>query len=135
MRSSWRRYRNLPAWCWSRRPYSVWVSPGAGSDDPTQPSNLRLLPLQLPVARKRVPGVIPKPPHPAAQNGHEHTQIPGGLRNTHPTIPDQPHSLLLEFSRKLRSFHNQPPILSKPLSQCPRNRQQASLVAEELGSS
>src|SRR5260370_34561481 len=53
----------------------------------------------------------------------------GPVRPAHTTPPlfDQPHSLKLELACKLPSLHDTPPVPSKHLTRCPRNRVQASL--------
>src|SRR5206468_12716474 len=53
---------------------------------------------------------------------------PGLARPAHTTRRDldQPHSLKLELARKLPSLHDPPPVPSKHLTRCLRNRVQAS---------
>ena len=45
----------------------------------------------------------------------------GKLGSRSPALLDQPHSLELELSRKLRSLHDTPPGPSKHLTRCLRN--------------
>src|SRR5258707_724102 len=69
--------------------------------------------------------IIRKRLHPIAQHCPVHTQIARGLRDTSPTLLDQLHRLEPEFSRKLPSLHDPPPVPAKHLTRCLRNRQQA----------
>src|SRR5271169_1401367 len=54
-----------------------------------------------------------------------HTKVLRGLRIRDTPILDQPHSLKLELPCKLPSLHDTPPVPSKHLTQCLRNRVQA----------
>src|ERR1700722_14722641 len=54
-----------------------------------------------------------------------HTQIVRSLRIRHAPLFDQPHSLKLELARKLPPLHDSPPVPSKHLTRCLRNRVQA----------
>src|SRR5205823_6374740 len=54
-----------------------------------------------------------------------HLQVFGCLRVRDPAIPDQPHRLKLELPRKPSSLHDSPPVPSKHLTRCLRNRVQA----------
>src|SRR6266566_1484123 len=54
-----------------------------------------------------------------------HLQAFGCLRVRDPAIPDQPHRLKLELPRKPSSLHDSPPVPSKHLTRCLRNRVQA----------
>src|SRR5580700_4705213 len=54
-----------------------------------------------------------------------HTEILRGLRIRHAPLFDQPHSLKLELACKLPSLHDTPPVPSKHLTRCLRNRVQA----------
>src|ERR1700675_1606395 len=54
-----------------------------------------------------------------------HTKVLRGLRIRDAPILDQPHSLKLELACKLPSLHDSPPVPSKHLTRCPRNRVQA----------
>src|ERR1700683_1068833 len=56
-----------------------------------------------------------------------HTQIVRGLGIRHAPIFDQPHRLKLELSCKLPPLHDSPPVPSKHLTRCLRNRVQASV--------
>src|ERR1700728_4176796 len=56
-----------------------------------------------------------------------HTKVLRGLRIRHAPLLDQPHSLKLELACKLPSLHDSPPVPSKHLTRCLRNRVQASL--------
>src|SRR5260221_10402507 len=71
----------------------------------------------LRITRKRL--------HPIAQHCPVNPQIARGLRDTSPTLLDQLHRLEPEFSRKLPSLHDPPPVPAKHLTRCLRNRQQA----------
>src|SRR5580700_3166679 len=55
-----------------------------------------------------------------------HTKVLRGLRIRDTPILDQPNSLKLELPCKLPSLHDSPPVPSKHLTRCPRNRVQAS---------
>src|ERR1700691_4729917 len=55
-----------------------------------------------------------------------HTQIVRGLGIRHAPIFNQPNRLKLELSCKLPPLHNSPPVPSKRLTRCLRNRVQAS---------
>src|SRR5580692_3362240 len=57
-----------------------------------------------------------------------HTEILRGLRIRHAPLFDQPHRLKLELACKLPSLHDTPPVPSKHLTRCLRNRQQARLT-------
>src|SRR6202162_5065702 len=72
----------------------------------------------LRVARKRL--------HPAAQLRLMNTKVFGSLYIGHAAFLDQSHSLKLELARKLPSLHDPPPVPSKHLTRCLRNRQQAT---------
>src|ERR1700689_4693226 len=54
-----------------------------------------------------------------------HTKVFRGLSIRHASLFDQPHSLKLELACKLPSLHDTPPVPSKHLTRCLRNRQQA----------
>src|SRR5271163_1977446 len=54
-----------------------------------------------------------------------HTKVLRGLRIRDTPILDQPHSLKLELTCKLPSLHGTPPVPSKHLTRCLRNRVQA----------
>src|ERR1700694_5645232 len=54
-----------------------------------------------------------------------HTQIVRGLGIRDAPLFDQPYSLKLELPCKLPSLHDTPPVPSKHLTQCLRNRVQA----------
>src|ERR1700722_602461 len=56
------------------------------------------------------------------------TKIKRGLRIRYAPLLDQPHSLKLELSCKLPPLHDTPPVPSKHLTRCLRNRVQASLL-------
>src|ERR1700675_4618438 len=51
-----------------------------------------------------------------------HTKVLRGLRIRDAPILDQPHSLKLELACKLPSLHDTPPVPSKHLTRCTRNR-------------
>src|SRR5579863_3843991 len=55
-----------------------------------------------------------------------HTEIVRGLGIRDAPLFDQPHSLKLELARKLPSLHDPPPVPSKHLTRCLRNRVQAN---------
>src|SRR5277367_4594756 len=55
-----------------------------------------------------------------------HIEIVRGLRIRHAPLFDQPHRLKLELACKLPSLHDSPPVPSKHLTRCPRNRVQAT---------
>src|ERR1700691_5944659 len=55
-----------------------------------------------------------------------HTKVFRGLSIRHASLFDQPHSLKLELASKLPSLHDTPPVPSKHLTRCLRNRQQAN---------
>src|SRR5580700_11441657 len=57
-----------------------------------------------------------------------HTKVLRGLRIRDTPILDQPNSLKLELPCKLPSLHDSPPVPSKHLTRCPRNRVQAKPV-------
>src|SRR5260370_246623 len=54
-----------------------------------------------------------------------HTEIVRCLRIRHASLFDQPHRLKLELACKLPPFHDSPPVPSKHLTRCLRNRVQA----------
>src|SRR5215204_4138097 len=54
-----------------------------------------------------------------------HTEIMRSLAIRHAPLFDQPHSLKLELACKLPSLHHAPPVPSKHLTRCLRNRVQA----------
>src|SRR2546430_6170246 len=54
-----------------------------------------------------------------------HIKIVRGPRIRHASLFDQPHSLKLELACKLPPFHDSPPVPSKHLTRCLRNRVQA----------
>src|SRR5271168_3638338 len=56
------------------------------------------------------------------------TEVLRGLRIRYASLFDQPHRLKLELPRKLPSLHDPPPVPSKHLTRCLRNRVQASSV-------
>lgn len=53
-------------------------------------------------------------------------EIPCGLRDAHPALPDQSNRLDLELSSKSSSLPTLPPASSNTQSRCPRNQQQAN---------
>src|SRR5271154_2088400 len=55
-----------------------------------------------------------------------HTEVVRSLRTRHAPLLDQPHCLKLELPCKLPSLHDSPPVPSKHLTRCLRNRVQAS---------
>src|SRR5580658_2184385 len=55
-----------------------------------------------------------------------HIQVFGCLRVRDPAILDQPHRFKLELSRKPSPLHDSPPVPSKHLTRCLRNRVQAN---------
>src|SRR3954462_9289564 len=55
------------------------------------------------------------------------TEIVRGLCIRHAAHSDQPNSIKLELACKLPSLHDPPPVPSKHLTRCPRNRVQAIL--------
>src|SRR5215216_528731 len=55
-----------------------------------------------------------------------HTEIMRSLAIRHAPLFDQPHSLKLELACKLPSLHHAPPVPSKHLTRCLRNRVQAN---------
>src|SRR5215207_3827664 len=55
-----------------------------------------------------------------------HTEIMRSLAIRHAPLFDQPHSLKLELACKLPSLHDAPPVPSKHLTRCLRNRVQAN---------
>jgi len=57
--------------------------------------------------------------------GFPSTRSRGARGVTHPALPDQPHRLKLELSRKAPSSHSPPLVPSSHLTRCPRSRQQA----------
>src|SRR5258708_140022 len=59
-----------------------------------------------------------------------HTKVLRGLRIRHAPLLDQPHSLKLELACKLPPLHDTPPVPSKHLTRCLRNRVQA--IAKSL---
>src|SRR5579864_5442055 len=59
-----------------------------------------------------------------------HTKVLRGLRIRDTPILDQPHSLKLELPCKFPSLHDTPPVSSKHLTRCPRNRVQANRAVE-----
>src|SRR5277367_6558537 len=79
----------------------------------------------LRVARKRL--------HPAAQLRLMNTKVLGGLYIGHAALLDQLHSLKLELPRKLPSLHGAPPVPSKHLTRCLRNRVQANSTPRTIG--
>src|SRR5271169_1439744 len=72
----------------------------------------------LRVARKRL--------HPATQPRLMNSKVLGSLYIGHAAFLDQSHSLKLELPRKLPSLHDPPPVPSKHLTRCLRNRVQAN---------
>src|SRR5580704_7463713 len=72
--------------------------------------------------------IIGKRLHPTAQLRLMHTEIVRGLGIRHAPLFDQPHRFKLELPRKLPSLHDTPPVPSKHLTRCLRNRVQASLL-------
>src|SRR5436309_8501485 len=54
-----------------------------------------------------------------------HAQVLRSLHIGHASFLDQAHSLKLELAGKLPSLHHPPPVPSKHLTQCLRNRVQA----------
>src|SRR3954469_8752395 len=66
--------------------------------------------------------------HPIAQLRRMHAQVLRRLHIRHASIFDQAHSLKLELSRKLSPLHDAPPVLSKHLTRCLRNRVQATTM-------
>jgi hypothetical protein len=67
--------------------------------------------------------------HPTAQLRLMHTEIERALRIRDARLLDQPHRLKLELPCKLPSLHDTPPVPSKHLTRCLRNRVQASLAS------
>src|SRR5271155_1197857 len=61
-----------------------------------------------------------------------HTKILRGLGIRYAPTFDQPYSLKLELSGKLPSLHDTPPVPSKHLTRCLRNRVQASTTCFDL---
>src|SRR5580704_1483728 len=59
-----------------------------------------------------------------------HTKVLRGLRIRDAPLLDQPHRLKLELPCKLPSLHDTPPVPSKHLTRCLRNRVQATLFQE-----
>src|SRR6266566_1473197 len=57
-----------------------------------------------------------------------HTEIVRGLRIRHASLFDQPHSLKLELACKLSPLHDPPPVPSKHLTRCLRNRVQPTSI-------
>ena len=70
--------------------------------------------------------VVRKLLHPAAQLRLMHTKIDRCLCVGNASILDQAHSLKLELSRELPPLHDSPPVPSKHLTRCLRNRVQAN---------
>src|SRR6202020_97593 len=62
-----------------------------------------------------------------------HTKVFRGLSIRHASLFDQPHSLKLELACKLPSLHDTPPVPSKHLTRCPRNRVQAKKSLSDFG--
>src|SRR6476660_9870415 len=71
--------------------------------------------------------------HPTAQLRLMHTEIERGLRIRDAPLLDQPHRLKLELTCKLPSLHDTPPVPSKHLTRCLRNRVQARSSASFFG--
>jgi hypothetical protein len=90
-----------------------------------QPRDLGSFRLHLPVAGKGMLRVLGKRLHPVAQHRSVHAQVAGGLRHLHTALRDQFDSLKLELACKSPSFHGPPPVPSKHLTRCLRNRGQA----------
>src|SRR5215211_1796403 len=63
-----------------------------------------------------------------------HTEIMRSLAIRHAPLFDQPHSLKLELACKLPSLHHAPPVPSKHLTRCLRNRVQANQPIERQSS-
>src|SRR5579863_3621137 len=61
-----------------------------------------------------------------------HTEIVRGLGIRDAPLFDQPHSLKLELPGKLPSLHDPPPVPSKHLTRCLRNRVQAKAAANAV---
>src|SRR4051794_8061035 len=64
--------------------------------------------------------------HPIAKLRRMHAQVLRRLHIRHASILDQAHSLKLELSSKLSPLHDAPPVPSKHLTRCLRNRVQAT---------
>ncbi len=61
-----------------------------------------------------------------------HTEMVQSMRIRHAPLLDEPHSLKLELACKLPSLHDLPPVPSKHLTRCLRNRVQAKLAKKFL---
>src|SRR5271167_2955645 len=92
-----------------------------------------MLGLHLSLAGERMLRITRERLHPTAQPRLMHTEIERGLRIRDAPLLDQPHRLKLELTCKLPSLHDTPPVPSKHLTRCLRNRVQAILVAAYQG--
>src|SRR4029077_12009806 len=70
--------------------------------------------------------------HPTAQLRLMHTEIERGLRIRDAPLLDQPNRLKLELPCKLPSLHDTPPVPSKHLTRCLRNRVQAIRPSQRI---
>src|SRR5262249_53425168 len=64
---------------------------------------------------------------PIAQLRRVNVQVLRCLHIGHASVLDQAHSLKLELASKLPSLHDPPPVPSKHLTRCLRNRVQATV--------
>src|SRR5262249_51944014 len=67
--------------------------------------------------------------YPIAQLRRVNVQVLRCLHIGHASVLDQAHSLKLELASKLPSLHDPPPVPSKHLTRCLRNRVQAKAPA------
>src|SRR5262249_49075464 len=88
--------------------------------------DLELLRFHLAVARKGVLRILGELLYPIAQLRRVNVQVLRCLHIGHASVLDQAHSLKLELASKLPSLHDPPPVPSKHLTRCLRNRVQAS---------
>src|SRR5215212_2384911 len=70
--------------------------------------------------------------HPIAKLRRMHAQVLRRLCIGHASILDQAHSFKLELPRKLPPLHDAPPVPSKHLTRCLRNRVQASWIKQSI---
>src|SRR5262249_12985575 len=94
--------------------------------------DLELLRFHLAVARKGVLRILGELLYPIAQLRRVNVQVLRCLHIGHASVLDQAHSLKLELASKLPSLHDPPPVPSKHLTRCLRNRVQASLAWSKL---
>src|SRR5262249_47886066 len=87
--------------------------------------DLELLRFHLAVARKGVLRILGELLYPIAQLRRVNVQVLRCLHIGHASVLDQAHSLKLELASKLPSLHDPPPVPSKHLTRCLRNRVQA----------